>query len=150
MNVIILTAQSGNVIVPCPLGTQIRIISVVVEVTALGADGDQVNIELRRESQPVTSASSPPLQAGTTRVSAFIGATSSLPLLDKIDPVTGLATYNVNAISVSMGLPDTWWPFELVLLATPQLTTVGSMTVAYEVRSQAAHLARARKARAGA
>lgn len=136
MNVAFITAQTGNLTVPCPEGQRVRIISAVVEMSALGADGDQLNIAFLRDQQNFVNVASNPLTGAMTRVSAHIGANGTVAMVSAIGAAGGPVVYNNNPVASMMALPDTWWPFEVIMTANFQLGTVTTFTVAYEVADQ--------------
>lgn len=131
-DLLILDLVATTLNVPCADGKRIRIAAVQMNVTP-GNTGDIVQIQFARElPQALAIVTSNPLESQIVSVTATIGTPPTSALLDKIDPVTGLATYEQSPLAATMALPDLWLPFDITLTISMAVGSITSGTVTYE------------------
>jgi hypothetical protein len=120
--VIALPLIGGSAAFECPSGKRLRIMSVVATGMA-HSGGSQVEIRFLRSGGTVAVSFSGACSSGLQTVGAFIGGPTLEPdaIIDVIDPVTGVVTYNAQPFGVglmAMALPDIWWTWPIVVVVT--------------------------------
>lgn len=127
--------SAGQAVMECPPGKKVKLRSVFAAF-APGVEGDSIEIQFRQGSAFKAEAVSNPLALAITSVHASLGGPLTEPMLDKIDPVTGLATYKQTSLVASMPLPDIAWPWTIgVEVALPNGTVTQGFLL-YEVEDE--------------
>lgn len=127
----LLTISGVNtVIVPCPPGKKVRIVSIVSEIN--GADDfDFAFLSFSQSTELRALAAANLITSSAMQISWFVGASSSEQPQQSIDPVTGNINYAGLPVVV-VGLPDIWWANEMTLKVTGNSLAVTATIVCYE------------------
>lgn len=109
------TNPAASVVIQCPAGMKNRVLAIEAVISG-PVDGEQIVVTFSRETnQPLVRACAGILTAATTEVSFFVGGDQSEASLDKIDPVTGVATFVQTADTATGPLPDIWWDKQVTI-----------------------------------
>lgn len=123
---------TGLAEIPCPVGKQVRIVSVTAVIAP--NEGDAFVVLFNRSSQNFVQAPTAALAASIIAASWFIGASMSVAREATVTPATGVVVYEQTVLTASAPLPDLWLPFAFTLGFNSGVT---SALVVYELRPAA-------------
>jgi hypothetical protein len=102
--------------IPCPDGHEIRILSVIGELSGGPTAGGSQSLTFSRAGEVFFRSTGPQQGDNTATVGWMIGGISVPPMIDTIDVVTGAVTLSFADDQRTQGsLPDMWLPFSFVL-----------------------------------
>lgn len=129
-----LTFASGAVVrVKCPDKYKVRVVAVLGAITASAFDQVIIEFAIDGGNLPIVRCASGSLPDSIVQFSASIGSTSSqLQVITVMDVVTGAMTFDQNASTVDIGLPDVYFDEDVFVQTTMNLGTVGTGRVVYE------------------
>jgi len=113
---ILLNMPVDQVTIPVLRGQRVRVVSLFANVGP--NEGEIANLEFRRGADVIARVSSNRMPASVSTIGFMIGCNSCVNAEAMVDPATGVVTYEQNADTWSMPLPDVWldWSLTLVLL----------------------------------
>jgi len=129
--IVVLESENGNVVIPCPAGYYVRVLSLFGTITGIGI-GDVANVSIERpggaQLQMLQSGQAPGNNIGLA--SFLLGGVKSRPL--GLDLTPNPATY-YNLETVICGeLPSIWWPFAINLSLSVTTGTITGLQTLYE------------------
>jgi hypothetical protein len=123
---------SGLVIVPCLAGQRIRIVSIRQVITGPAA-GNMLTVTMGQGTAIKAGTCSGLVAEQIENFYGFIGGTVTPGQLDKIDPVTGTATYLSEGSDATFSLPDVSWDYPVTVQVSCINATLLTGTVLYEI-----------------
>lgn len=135
---LVITPQTANVsicLLQCPVGKEIRIIS-VIGGWAQGDTGERLELSFLRSGLSYASSWSSVNLDEAGVFSAFHGAIPDPAPANNIDPVTGGVTWLLSQVA-QIPIPDIWYPFDIKVTVAGLNAAAGTIQfVLYERRDR--------------
>jgi hypothetical protein len=130
-----LIVASPTIVVPCPAGKEVRIVSIGGVVA--GTEGNVAFLAFQRGGVSLMVVATNPMPASAVNIAAVVNGGLTTTRIDIIDPVTGVCSYEQGANVASMPLPDFWWPYEIRVNCSSVASAWTSGVLLYESRDRA-------------
>jgi len=128
---------SPSYVARCPVGHELRLAAVLMELSPGAALGEVFLMEaIRGPGVTVWAAQSNPLVLDVNTICAAVGLVNTVPTIEIIDPVTGVVTVTLFSSRATTPLPDIWLPYDVTFSAqAPGSATITACRFTIEERS---------------
>ena len=96
------------------------------------SEGEQIMVQFAYETLALAEVSTNPGTAAMVQFGLSLGADANAARETKVDPVTGIVTYDQSATSLTAALPDIWWDQTVLVTCFAQAGGISAATLTYE------------------